>query len=136
MARAIGFVNNLPRGAVDAVIVDGPNASTLHQLMARGATGGGVTLATRILPLEDLAGSGARVIVVPEGQGAAHAAIAAAARSLRAVTISTDLSCVHAGYCVLGVSTYPRADIIVSRAAADASRVSFSRAFREMIREI
>jgi hypothetical protein len=95
-----------------------------------------VRLNPRRVSLADLAQSGARIIIVPEGQGASHGAIAAAARQLRAVTLSTDMSCVRSGHCVVGVATSPRVEIVVSRSAATASRVSFSQAFRVMIREI
>jgi hypothetical protein len=136
IARAVGFINGLPRGVVDVAIVDGPGADALLAAMGRGVSAGGVTLNPRRVSLARLAQSGARIIIVPEGQGASHAAIAAAARQLNAVTLSTDMSCVRSGRCVVGVSTSPRVEIVVSRAAASASRVSFSQAFRVMIREI
>jgi hypothetical protein len=136
IARAVGFVNALPRGVVDVAIVDGRGADALLAAMGRGVTAGGVRLNPRRVSLADLAQSGARIIIVPEGQGASHGAIAAAARQLRAVTLSTDMSCVRAGHCVVGVAAAPRVEIVVSRAAATASHVSFSQAFRVMIREI
>jgi hypothetical protein len=46
------------------------------------------------------------------------------------------MGCVRSGRCVVGVSTSPRVEIVVSRAAAKAAGVSFSQAFRVMIREI
>jgi hypothetical protein len=76
------------------------------------------------------------VIIVPEGQGGSHAAIAAAARGLHAVTLSTDMACVNSGNCVVGVAAEPRVEIVVSRAASGANGVSFAQAFRVMIREI
>jgi len=136
IARAVGFINGLPRGAVDVAIVDGPGADALINAMGRGVSAGGVTLNPRRISLARLAQSGARIIIVPEGQGAAHEAIAAAARQLNAVTLSTDMACVRSGRCVVGVATSPRVEIVVSRAAATASRVTFSQAFRVMIREI
>jgi len=136
IARAVGFINGLPRGVVDVAIVDGPGADALLAAMGRGVSAGGITLNPRRVSLARLADSGARVIIVPEGQSASHAAIAAAARRLNAVTLSTDMSCVRSGRCVVGVAASPRVEIIVSRASALASRVSFSQAFRVMIREI
>jgi hypothetical protein len=46
------------------------------------------------------------------------------------------MGCVRSDRCVVGVSTSPRVEIVVSRAAAKAAGVSFSQAFRVMIREI
>ncbi len=136
IARAVGFINGLPRGIVDVAVVDGPGADALIAAMGRGISAGGVTLNARRVSLGRLAQSGARIVIVPEGQGAAHGAIAAAARQLNAVTLSTDMTCVRSGRCVVGVATSPRVEIVVSRSAATASRVSFSQAFRVMIREI
>jgi hypothetical protein len=136
IARAVGFINGLPRGAVDVAVVDGPGADALLAAMGRGVSAGGVTLNPRRVRLSGLGASGVRVIIVPEGQGASHATIAAAARSLGAVTLSTDMACVRARRCVVGVAASPRVEIVVSRAAAAASGVSFAQAFRVMIREI
>jgi hypothetical protein len=136
IARAVGFLNGLPRGVVDVAIVDGPGADALLAAMGRNLTAGGITLNPRRVSVGALATSGVRVIIVPEGQGAYHAAIAAAARRLNAVTLSTDMSCVRANRCVVGVASSPRVEIVVSHAAAAEARVSFAQAFRVMIREI
>lgn len=136
IARAVGFVEGLPRGSVDVAVVDGPGADEVIAAMGSGVAGGGVTLTPRRVPVGALAGSGVRVIIVPEGQVGSHAAIAAAARSLHAVTLSTDMACVNSGKCVVGVAAEPRVDIVVSRAAATASAIAFQQAFRVMIREI
>jgi hypothetical protein len=136
IARAVGFINGLPRGAIDVAIVEGPGANALAAAMGRRVTAGGMTLNPRLVPISRLAASGVRVIIVPEGQHASHMAIATAAHTLSAVTLSTDMNCVRSGHCVVGVSASPRVEIVVSRAAAAASGVSFSQAFRVMIREI
>lgn len=136
MARAIGFVQGLPRGGVDVAVVAGPGADAVMAALSRGVSAGGVTLNARLVSASALARSGARVIIVPEGQTGAHAQIAAAARNLRAVTISTDMTCVRSGRCVVGIVANPRVEIVVSRTAATAARVSFADAFRVMIREI
>jgi hypothetical protein len=136
MARAVGFVTGLPRGAIDVAIVDGPGTDAVLAQMAEGVSASGITLRARRVSLAQLAGSGVRVVIVPEGQGASHAAIAQAAQRLGAVTISTDMSCVRAGRCVVGVAAQPRVEIVVSRTAASAANISFGQAFRVMIREI
>ena len=136
IARAVGFINGLPRGVIDVAVIDGPGADALVAAMGRGVTAGGVTLNPRRVTVGALLASRARIIIVPEGQTAAQPAIAAAARSLGAVTLSTDMNCVQSRLCVVGVRALPRVEIVVSRDAAAASRVSFSQAFRVMIREI
>ncbi len=136
IARAVGFVSGLPRGVIDVAVVDGPGADALIAAMGRGISAGGVTLNPRRVSVDELGASAVRVIIVPRGQDASHAAIAAAAAELHAVTISTDTECVRSGRCVVGVSTSPRVEIVVSRAAATAAGVSFTQAFLVMIREI
>lgn len=136
IARAVGFINGLPRGVIDVAVVDGPGADAVIAAMGRGVAAGGVTLNPRRVSLAELTSSGVRVIIVPEGQGAVHAAIAATARRLHAVTLSTDMACVRSGRCVVGVAASPRVEIVVSRAAQRASGASFSQAFSVMIREI
>lgn len=136
MARAIGFVNGLPRGAINTAIVEGPGAQSVLAQMRGGVSAGGVTLLPRVVSAERLQESGARVIIVPEGQRASHAAIAAAANAMSAVTVTTDIGCVRAGHCVIGVSASPRVEITVSRNAARAAQISFAQAFRVMIREV
>jgi hypothetical protein len=136
IARAVGFVQGLPRGVIEVAVVDGPGADAVAQAMQGGVAAGGVTLLPRRVSIAQLSGSGARVIIVPEGQGASHAAIAEAARGLHAVTLSSDMACVRAGYCVVGVAVQPRVDIVISRAAATAANVRFAQAFRVVFREI
>lgn len=136
IARAVGFANGLPRGAVDVAVVDGPGADAVLAAMGASVSAGGVTLTPRRVSLSVLAASHARVIIVPEGQASVHAQIAEAARATGALTISTDMSCVRANRCVVGVASAPRVEIVVSRAAARASGVSFAQAFQVMIREV
>lgn len=136
MVRAIGFVESAPKGAVQAAVVDGPGADAVLAALGSGVSAGGVTLTGRKVPVSALAGSGAKVIIVPEGQAASHAGIAAAARQMGALTITTDMACVRAGHCVIGATASPQVEIVVSRAAAAANGVSFAAAFRVMIREI
>jgi hypothetical protein len=136
MARAIGFISGFPRGAVDVAVVDGRGAAAVMEAMARPVSAGGITLNARVVPLSELSRSRARIIIVPEGQSEMHAAIAFAAGELGAATLSTDMRCVRAGLCVVGVTSTPRVEIVVSRAAAAAAGVSFAQAFRVMIREI
>ena len=134
MARAIGFVDGLS-GNVPVAIVDGPGADAIIAAMSGNLSGGSITLQPRKVAVGDLASSGVKAIIVPEGMAGAHAQIGAAAQSLGAVTLSTDMSCVTSGNCAVGVATSPRVDIIVSRAATSAAGIDFSQAFRVMIRE-
>ena len=51
------------------------------------------------------------------------------------VTISSDLSCVHAGQCTLGISSSPRVEVILIRQVATSCGIDFLEAFRMMVKE-
>jgi len=73
---------------------------------------------------------GAKVVFVAKGVGAdgfETVALAAAADGL--LSMSTDLACVKAGKCVLGIVTRPTVEIYFSRTAALASNLGFSSSF-------
>jgi hypothetical protein len=63
-------------------------------------------------------------------------AIADVAAHNSILTITSDLACVRASRCVLGVSGSAQPQIIVSRAAARANAVRFGSAFLMLVREI
>jgi hypothetical protein len=136
VARAVSFVQGGPTGEVSVAVVDGPGADAAVAAFGSGVAAGAVTLKARKVPLSALAGSGAKVVLVPEGQSGVHAEVAEIAKRMRALTVSSELSCVQAGHCVMGVRAEPRVEIVVSRAAAAANGVAFQSAFRVMIREL
>jgi hypothetical protein len=136
IARAISFVQGGPTGEVSIAVIEGAGADAAIAAFGAGASAGALTLKARKVAVSALASSGAKVIFVPEGQAANQAAIASAAKSLRAITVSTDMECARSGNCVLGVAAEPRVEILVNRAAATANGVAFQPAFRVMIREI
>lgn len=51
------------------------------------------------------------------------------------VTISSDLSCVHAGQCAVGISSSPRVEVTLNRRVATACGVDFLEAFRMLVKE-
>jgi len=136
VVRAVGFVDGFPKGEVTAAVVDGPGADAVVAAFAGGVSAGAITLKAKKVAVADLAASGVKVIIVPEGQAAQHAAIATAAKQLKAITVSTDKPCVRSGHCVLSISSTPQVEIVMSREAASASGVNFGAAFRVMIKEI
>jgi hypothetical protein len=63
-------------------------------------------------------------------------AISSAAASSGILTISTDLRCVNANKCVLGVVFAPTVKIYYSRTAAEASHISFTPVFLMLIKRL
>lgn len=140
-ARALGFVEPKLSGPIGVAIVY-DSASSASEADARelvreltAAAPPGVTFQPVLVPQTGLAALGrARVVFLASGVDN-QAGVFAAASKAHAVTVSFDLGCVGAGRCVLGVRTAPKVEIIVSRAARQASGVAFSQAFLMLVTE-
>lgn len=141
--RALGFVEPKLKGNVKAVVFyNKGNASSLSEarsirtaLAKKNVKGAGfsVTLA----PASNAsAASGSKVVFLTSGLKPRHRAIFNAASSAKAVTISSDLSCVRSNLCVIGVKSSPKTEILVSRNARQKTRVRFSSAFLMLVKEI
>ena len=139
IAKAIGFIENGPKGALDvAVVTDGGASKADADAFVSHAAGvtGDVTLKPTIVAPGALAGSNAKVVFVPQGMSGSYAAIASAAASKKMITTTNDAGCVAAQKCAIGVVSDPKVDITVSKAAAAASGVTFGSAFSMMIKEV
>jgi hypothetical protein len=92
--------------------------------------------AVRIVPitaLEKLDGVGS--VLLTDGLEAHYSQIFAATSERRIVSISTDPECIKQNLCVMSLTTEPRVRIVLSRAATEASRLTFQSAFRLMVSE-
>ena len=76
-----------------------------------------------------------RFVLVTSGLEHQQQAIFERTRGSGTVTISTDLACVEAGWCVIGVNAEPRVQVLVNGKAAVAAGVQFDATFLMMIRE-
>lgn len=143
-ARVVSFVQPAPNGAIPAAILYEPgnaaseaDAAAIERAVGSGLAAGRATLRTRRVPVGGLASlAGYRVAFVTLGLKADQAAVAAAAARSSTLTITADQACVEAGRCVVGISSSPRVQITVSRAAARASNVRFGSAFLMLVKEI
>ena len=140
--RALTFMENGPSGSAVLGVVYDPSkpASVAEKNAIMGALGGGfsagsVTLTGKAIEAGDVGGaSGVAALYVTGGVN--YGAVGAAAKAKHLVTVGSDPACVNSGACVMGVSTDPKVDIIVNRAAAAAVGVAFKAAFRMMIHEV
>jgi hypothetical protein len=141
--RVFDFMSNPPRGRTAlAIIYDGQNKSSVDDARAiQGWLNSGVSsVKAELIPtlvdahqLEDTASY--RIAIVASGTEAYDTLIFNFARKNHALTISSDLSCVHAATCAVGIASSPRVEVIVNRAVASSCSVEFSEAFRMMVRE-
>ncbi|MDR3516593.1 MAG: hypothetical protein P4M00_12290, partial [Azospirillaceae bacterium] len=74
--------------------------------------------------------------LLTDGVGADAAKLAAATKAKQKPCVTTDISQVVSGACVMAVKSEPKVEITVNKAAATDSGVSFAASFRMMIKEI
>ena len=140
--RALGFLENAPSGkAVIAIVFDSSKPGSVAQKDAlMGALGSGLSAGSLTLvgkPVDVGAiGSVSGVAALYGTTGVSQAALGAAGKAHKLVTISAEKSCAESGQCVMSVTTSPSVEITVNHAAATAVGASFKAAFRMMIHEI
>ncbi|WP_374467790.1 hypothetical protein [Phenylobacterium sp.] len=140
--RALTFLENGPTGRATLGVVFDPSKpnSVAEKNAVMAAIGGGysagaVTLVGKPVEAGSVAGvSGVNALYVTEGVN--YGAVGAAAKGKKLVTIGSDPACVRSGACVMGVTTVPKVEITVNRAAAASVGAAFKAAFRMMIKEI
>ena len=143
-ARVVSFLQPPPNGAVQTAIVFEPgnavseaDATSIERAIGGGVAAGRASIRTRRVPIGALGTLGNyRAAFVTTGLRDEQAGIAAAAARGSVVTITSDQACVQAGRCVVGISSTPRVQITVSRAAARAANVRFGSAFLMLVKEI
>jgi hypothetical protein len=140
--RAIDFIDNLKHGDERVGIVYDPaiapssqQADELRALMAGGLRIGNLTLKPVMVPIGQL-GNGFDLVFLTEGVDAGAAKVGRIIRQRRIACITFDLVQVRNGNCVIGVRTHPKIEVLVNRAAAEASGTDLAAVFRIMITEI
>lgn len=142
-ARALSFMQNPPAGQIRVGIVYAPGvprsvdeADSLQQILSGGLRVGNLIMVPVKLRIDDLAGAGVQLFLLTEYVGGDGARVAAATRAKRIPCITVDIPAVQNGFCTMGVRSDPRIEIIINRAAAVNSGVSFAAVFRMLITEI
>ncbi len=141
-ARALSFLQHPLQGEITVGIIylpDNPQsaleAQQLDAMMQRGIRAGALVLRSKLVKLDELAGSDVGLYFLTSNLGHAAASLKQRNRDhIPCVTI--DIAQVRQGNCAMGVSAQPRVEILVNRAAAAANGMAFSEAFRVMITEM
>ena len=142
--RTIGFVVNPPTGAVELAVVFDPGRpdsvdemKTALAALADGTRVGGATVHPVPLAVTELSPLKAfRFVLLTGGVSGYFQTVFDQTRGRGVLTMSTDLACVRAGQCVMGVAAEPRVQVLVNRAASQAAAVEFAVSFRMMITEL
>jgi hypothetical protein len=141
--RALGFLEKPLSGDIQVVILYAQNspqsvqaAESLRAQMGSGLKVGNSTLRPVLVPLTEVSRVNAGLLFLAPGAGSEANAMTQVVQARHLACFTTDIAQVQAGRCAVGVRSQPRIEIIVNRAAAAASGVSFSTVFRMMITEI
>jgi hypothetical protein len=141
--RVLNFIANPPNGTVKIGIVYDPHIpgsvadeQELLDILGTGLTIDGVTLVPVPLTIDQLASTPVDLLFLTSDMTANGARVRAAATAKKILCITTDFMETEAGNCALSVQTTPKVRIMLNKATAAASRVSFEAAFLLMITEI
>ncbi|MDE3060925.1 MAG: hypothetical protein KGJ06_07930 [Pseudomonadota bacterium] len=95
---------------------------------------GDVRLISQLVPVDRLDKlSGSKIAVLTGGLDAYYGVIGPAAAKDNVLTMSTDLGCVRAHQCVLGLVSRPHVEIYYSSGAADAAHIVFGPIFLRLV---
>lgn len=144
IGRAITFLEAPPKGAAEIGVLLNPSdpKSVAEAAEVQALIGGGLTidqlkLTARLVPIADLnRTSGLSALIVLTASPEMLALVEAAGTGQKLLTISTDLACVQQGACVMGARSEPKIEIVLNKPLAQAAGITFSTAFRMMIKEI
>jgi hypothetical protein len=141
-ARALSFMERPLVGSVRVGILYAPNdprsvreAEALRDLLGTGLKAGKLELKPLLVKIGDAATARVDLFFLTEFVSAAQASAAGiAVRKVPCVT--TDIPQVVSGACLMGVRSSPKVQIMINRAAAKDSGITFATVFRVMITEI
>ena len=98
---------------------------------------GGLKLIATLVPVNELGKiAGSQIAILSSGLSHHYTTIGDAAAANNVLTMSTDLGCVQANKCVLGLVSKPHVEIYFSKAAADAAKISFGQVFAMLVKQI
>ena len=142
--RTLGFVTNPPIGPVDFAVIYDPDIpesvtdkDTVYAVLDGGTDIGPAFVKTVPIQITDLSRiKEYRFVLLTSGIDSSISKINSLIRNSGILTISTNLSYVRSGKCVMGVESDPDVKILVSRTASEAASVTFATYFRMMITEL
>lgn len=144
IARTLSLLSSKPSGRITIAVVYSPTvpasqqeADQIRAVLDQGLNVGNMTLVATLVPVDRLDGlDGATAAYVTQGLSAFHDTIFNATKVRHLPSLTRDFACVRAAKCVMALETQPQVQIVLSKVAAEASRVSFASAFRLLVSEI
>ncbi|MHB1204699.1 MAG: hypothetical protein ACYCZX_03955 [Rhodospirillaceae bacterium] len=140
--RALGFLAKPPTGEITVGIVYAAanpqsvlEADNLQKMLSGGLKVGNVTLKPLRVPPLEAAAADVQLFLLTESVGGEGIKVGQAAKSKHILCITIDIDQVRNGNCAMGVRSTPKIEILVNRAAAAESSISFATVFLMMITE-
>jgi len=141
--HVVYFVVNPPQGrSLIGIVYDPRNkesaddAQSIFDTLSTPTVRGGAALKPVLLDIRELDDAvGLRAAIATDNMKPYFDKLSHYGRRTGTLIIATDLDCVRAAKCTVGIASSPRAEVIVSSQQAQASGIVFSEAFRMMITE-
>jgi len=139
MARVMGFMDQPPPATVNLGIVydagTEKQAEALKAQLGGSLAAGKFTLVPTLVKIGDVGSANVNAVVLMAGTGGA-ASVAAITKSKKIPCFTGDRALVQSGACLVGINTDPKVEILLNKALAASSGISFGAAFKMMITEI
>jgi hypothetical protein len=141
--KTLRLLETRPTGHVNMLVVFDPEKqqTKVEALAIIGLANGGIHLSddvvveTAAVPVADLERHrDARIIFVPRGMDRSWEQLQQHATGM--LTLTTDLACVGADRCVVGIVSEPTVEIYFSQAAAKTQSIQFSDAFAMLAKTV
>lgn len=146
VGKVAGFANSIDKSKPVqlGVVFDGANATSqadfdaVKGIIGAGLKTGKVTINFVPVAISELGSKVASVdmLFVTEGLSGKMAEINSVAKNNKKLTVSTDMSCVETGNCLVGVDVSSGVKVFLNRASVDATGIEFDSAFKFMVKEI
>jgi ABC-type uncharacterized transport system substrate-binding protein len=141
-ARALSFMDKPLTGPVRVGILYAPDsprsvrqADELQRMLGAGLKAGKLELKPVLVKVGEAAGANVDMYFLTEYVSTADAQTAGLSVAKRPC-VTIDIAQVAGGTCLMGVRSTPKVEIVINRAAAKDSGVTFATVFRVMITEI
>jgi len=143
-SKILSLSKNLPAGRIElGVVYNASNATSkadfdaIKAMIGNGFKGPKHQITLKEVAPADIANSGTPVLFVTEGLDAGtQGKVAEIAKKNKVLTVSTDMTCVESGNCILGIDVSKGVKVLMNGNSYRNSGLKFDAAFEFMVKEI
>jgi len=134
--KSVKFIQPKPKnGEIAAFVYKEGDATSKTLADSLAASMDTSVLQSKVMSSQSIDLSGARLVFITDAALTDIASIATAAQSNKVAAVAAQKSCSEAGNCVLTVETSPKVQIFLSEDAASKAGISFSSAFKMLVKK-